>query len=131
MGLKQSRKIIILLLGILLLASQVGCSGQKLDFQVSEHPGNDVIPEAFTTQTVSTAQFDLHIQDSIFEKEMGQELYDFLLADYTALSTLLQADKHLDIYVMEESLVDDVLLDGTSIYCTVKDVEKGYYQTAW
>ncbi|QRN82931.1 hypothetical protein JR338_10995 [Chloroflexota bacterium] len=130
MGLKQSRKIIILLLGILLLASQVGCSGQKLDFQVSEHPANDLIPNAFTNHTVSTAQFDLHIQDSIFETEMGQELYDLILADYTALSTLLQADKHLDIYVMDEPLVDDILLDGTSIYCSIKDVKKGYYQTA-
>ncbi|MBG0788442.1 MAG: hypothetical protein H0S79_25405 [Anaerolineaceae bacterium] len=130
MGLKQSHKIIILLLGILLITSQAGCSGQKLDFQVSEHPANDLFADGFTTQTVSTVQFDLHIQDSIFEKELAQELYDRVLADYTALSTLLQADQHLDIYVMEEPLVDDVLLDGTSIYCSIKDVEKGYYQPA-
>lgn len=130
MGLKHSRNIITLLIVIFLLTPLYSCSGQKLDYQISEHPANELIPVTFTTQTVSTAQFDLHIQDSIFEEETGQELYDLILADYTALSTLLQADKHLDIYVMEESLVDDVLLDGTSIYCTVKDVEKGYYQTA-
>jgi len=130
MGSKPSRNIVILLIAIFLLTPLTGCFGQKLDFQASEFSGNDLIPGSFTTQTLTTSQFSLHIQDSLFEKETAQELYNQVLADYTALSTLLQADRHLDIYILEDSLVDDVLLDGTSIYCNVKDVEKGDYQTA-
>jgi len=130
MGSKASRNIIILIITILLITPLTSCFGQKLKFQINEHSASELFPDPFTTQTLTTEQFDLHIQDSLFEKEMAQTLYDQILADYTALSTLLQTDRHLDIYIMEDALVDDILLDGTTIYCSEKDVEKGNYQTA-
>ena len=130
MGQKSSRNIIILLIAIFILTPLTGCFGQKLDFQLTEQQANSFFPDPFTTQTLTTSQFDLHIQESLYEKDAAQELYDQVMADYTALSTLLQADRHLEIYIMENSLIDDVLLDGTAIYCSEKDVEKGDYQTA-
>lgn len=130
MGQKHTRKIFILILGIILIFSQTGCLGQKIKFQEGEHQGNSLLPATFATQRLTNDQFDLDIQNSVYDTESGAELYEKVLADYEALSTLLGADRHLAIYIVDHTLADDILLDGSTIYCTDQDVLYGDYHTA-
>ena len=130
MRLKHFSKILILLMGIILILSQIGCSDQKIVFQEGEHQGNSLLPMTFATHRLSTAQFDLDIQNSLYEAESGLELYEQILADYGTLSALLAADRHLKIYVVEDTMADEILLDGSTIYCTAQDIQNGSYHDA-
>jgi hypothetical protein len=84
----------------------------------------------FATHRLTTAQFDLNIQNSLYDEEAGLELYEQILADYGALSTLLEADQFLEINIVEDELMGEILQDGTSIYCTANDVQNGAYRNA-
>ena len=130
MGHKHSSKIIILLMGLILILSQTGCSGQKLTFEESEHHGNTHLPVTFATHRLTTDQFDLNIQNSLYDEESGLELYEQILSDYGTLSTLMEADQFLEINIVEDETMGEILQDGTSIYCSANDVQNGAYRNA-
>lgn len=130
MGHKHSSKIIILLISAILILSQTSCSDQKLVFEESEHQGNTHLPVTFATHKLTTAQFDLNIQNSLYDDESGLELYEQILADYGTLSALLEADQFLEINIVEDQLMSEILQDGTSIYCTANDIQNGAYRNA-
>lgn len=130
MGQKGFGKIITLLACLSLVASQIGCSSQKLSFQEGEHLENEVYGETFGTYSLDSAQFQLAIEAQLFEEESGLALYEQVLADHNALATLLESIQPLAIYIVAETPKDEVLLEGSTLYCTPEDILKGDYHKA-
>ncbi len=130
MGQKGSGKIVTLLACLFLVASQIGCSSQKASFQEGEHLENEVYGKTFGTYTLNNAQFQLAIEDQLFEEESGLALYEQVLADHNALAALLESGQPLAIYIVAETPKDRVLLAGSALYCTPDDILKGNYHKA-
>ena len=121
-------KILVLLGVLLLIGSLTGCSQGKFEFQEAQHIENATYPETFNTYSYIDPQFELHIQDELYDEETARELYDIIQTDFQALSSTFDPGDTLSIYIVQQTPTKDIVAGDGAIYCTPDDVSGGAYR---
>ncbi|MCB2214267.1 hypothetical protein KQH50_02610 [bacterium] len=130
MGKKKISRTSVLLLTVIVIIFQAGCSTGKIAFQEGEHAANEAYPETFTVHTASAPQFNLHIQEPIYDYDSGVALLEQISLDIETLSAQFELDRTLDIYIVEETPTEAAIAVENMIYCSPEDVTEGAYREA-
>lgn len=121
--------ILVLMGGLLLIGLISGCSPGKIKFQEGQHLADETYPETFATYFYINPQFELHIQNDLYDEETARALFDVIQADIEALSSTFSADGTPSIYLVPQTPTGKIIAGDGAIYCTPDDVTDGAFRT--
>ena len=121
-------KISVLLGSLFLIGILTGCTQQKIEFQESQHIGDETYSEIFDTYVYTDPRVELHIQDQLFEEESAVALYEIIRADLEALSSTFSPGETPSIFIVQQTPTEDIIAGDGVIYCTPDDINNGTYR---
>lgn len=121
-------QVIALFVFTSMVISQTGCTQEKIEFQQGQHPGCEIYTETFNTYTYNSPQFQLHIEEQLYEEESAKEWVALIQADIEALAITFGTGEPSKFFIVQQTSTEEVPAGNGAIYCTPEDINNGGYR---
>jgi len=121
---KIKKCISILLVFIISLLSLAGCS---VSFRQGVHKRDEDYDRQFNTYYISKDNIEFNVEARIYDESTARDLYDTVLADYNTIQSFLPADTPIKVYVVENTITNEVFVNENNLYCTTTDIANRSY----
>lgn len=123
------KRITLIIISLLLLSLLSGCGERNIVYQDGAHEREEGYMAAFKTKYHEFDEYSLHIKDSIFEKEMAENISEQIDADYKVLQKFgKEAVRPVTVYVVSDTSNGRPQAVNQQIFCTPEDIESKEYR---